>query len=137
MQKKEKRKFFNRRLEKKRLVNSFRHAYDGLVAAYASEQNLCIHTLVAILVVIFGFIFKISYIEWLICLILIGLVITAELFNTTFENMVDMACPQIDPQAKKIKDTASAAVLVFSIIAAVIGLMIFIPKIISLIGGLS
>lgn len=121
-----------KKLEKKRLVDSFKHAYDGLTDAYNSEQNLCIHTFIAILVIVFGFVLKISYIEWLICLVLIGLVITAELFNTTFEHLVDLVCPNIDPIAKKVKDSASAAVLVFAFISAIIGLIIFVPKIISL-----
>lgn len=124
-----------KKIEKDRLTNSFKYAYDGLKASYKSEQNLYIHTIVALLVIICGFIFKITYTEWLVCLILIGLVITSELFNTTFECLVDLVCPQQDPLAKKTKDVASAAVLVFCVMSAVIGLIIFLPKIVTLIGG--
>lgn len=126
----------NLKLDKKRLTNSFKYAFQGIVQAYIGEQNLKIHTIIACLVIIFGFILKISYMEWLVCLILIGLVIMAEFFNTSIEYLVDLASPEVHPLAKATKDTASAGVLMVAIISAVIGLIIFVPKLISFIGGL-
>lgn len=123
-------------LDKKRLVDSFRYAFCGICEAYKGEQNLKIHTVIAILVIIFGFILQISYLEWLVCLILIGLVLMAEFFNTAIEYVVDLASPNIHPLAKLAKDTASAGVLMMAIISAIIGLIIFIPKVIELVGGL-
>ncbi len=130
MNKFEHKKKYLKTLDQKRLVDSFRHAFDGLMDAYESEQNLCVHTIVAIIVIIVGLIVGLTNYEWIICLMLFGLVITAELLNTTFEHMVDLACPEINPLAKKVKDTAAASVLVFAFVSAVIGLMIFVPKII-------
>lgn len=124
------------KLDKKRLTNSFKYAFEGILQAYVGEQNLKIHTVIAILVIIFGFILKISYTEWLVCLILIGLVLMAEFFNTSIEYLVDLASPEIHPLAKATKDTASAGVLMMAIISAIIGLIIFVPKLISFIGGL-
>lgn len=124
------------KLDKKRLTNSFKYAFEGILQAYVGEQNLKIHTVIAILVIIFGFILKISYTEWLVCLVLIGLVLMAEFFNTSIEYLVDLASPEIHPLAKATKDTASAGVLMMAIISAIIGLIIFVPKLISFIGGL-
>ena len=124
------------KLDEKRLVNSFKYAFSGIVQAYVGEQNLKIHTLIAVIVVIGGGLFKISYVEWLVCLILIGLVLMAEFFNTAIEYVVDLASPDIHPLAKAAKDTASAGVLVFAIISALIGTIIFLPKIIAVMGGL-
>lgn len=124
------------KIDNKRLTNSFKYAFQGLKQAYKGEQNLKIHTLMAIFVLIFGFFLKISYMEWLACLILIAMVIMAELFNTALEYVVDLASPNIHPLAKAAKDTASSAVLFSAIIAAIIGLVIFIPKIIVYIGEL-
>lgn len=124
------------KLDKKRLTNSFKYAFEGILQAYVGEQNLKIHTVIAVLVIIFGFILKISYTEWLVCLVLIGLVLMAEFFNTSIEYLVDLASPEIHPLAKATKDTASAGVLMMAIISAIIGLIIFIPKLISFIGGL-
>ncbi len=124
------------KLDKKRLTNSFKYAFEGILQAYVGEQNLKIHTVIAVLVIIFGFILKISYTEWLVCLVLIGLVLMAEFFNTSIEYLVDLASPEIHPLAKATKDTASAGVLMMAIISAIIGLIIFIPKLINFIGGL-
>ena len=124
------------KLDKKRLTNSFKYAFEGMLQAYIGEQNLKIHTVIAVLVIIFGFILKISYMEWLVCLILIGLVLMAEFFNTSIEYLVDLASPEVHPLAKATKDTASAGVLMMAIISAIIGLIIFVPKLISFIGGL-
>lgn len=124
------------KLDKKRLTNSFKYAFEGIFQAYVGEQNLKIHTVIAVLVIIFGFILKISYTEWLVCLVLIGLVLMAEFFNTSIEYLVDLASPEIHPLAKATKDTASAGVLMMAIISAIIGLIIFIPKLINFIGGL-
>lgn len=124
------------KLDRKRLTNSFKYAFEGILQAYVGEQNLKIHTVIAILVIIFGFILKISYTEWLVCLVLIGLVLMAEFFNTSIEYLVDLASPEIHPLAKATKDTASAGVLMMAIISAIIGLIIFVPKLISFIGGL-
>ena len=123
-------------LDEKRLVDSFRYASCGIVEAYKGEQNLMIHTVIAILVVIFGFVFQISYTEWLVCLVLIGLVLMAEFFNTAIEFVVDLASPDIHPLAKLAKDTASAGVLMMAIISAIIGLIIFVPEIIEFMRGI-
>ena len=124
------------RLDNKRLVNSFKYAFEGIAQTYKGEQNLKIHTFIAILVLVFGFFLKISYLEWLVCLVLIGLVLMAEFFNTAIEYVVDLASPKVHPLAKAAKDTASAGVLMMAIISAIIGGVIFIPKLIDFIGGL-
>lgn len=131
-----KEKTVNLELDKKRLINSFKYAFFGIEQAYIGEQNLKIHTVIAIMVIAGGFFFKISYVEWLVCLVLIGLVLMAEFFNTAIEYVVDLASPEIHPLAKAAKDTASAGVLMMAIVSAVIGLIIFVPKLVELVGGL-
>lgn len=120
-------------VNKKRLINSFKYAIEGLKTAYLEEQNLRLHTISAILVVVFGIILKLSVIELSICLILIGLVLMAECFNTSLENIVDMITLEKNPYAKKAKDIAAAGVLVFAFFSMVIGILIFVPKIINII----
>lgn len=122
-------------IDHKRLANSFKYAFQGIKQSYKGEQNLKIHTFIAILVIVFGFFLKISYFEWLVCLILIGLVLMSEFINTAIEYVVDLASPSVHPIAKAAKDTASAGVLMMAIMSAVIGLIIFVPKIIDFIGG--
>ncbi|MBQ2640325.1 MAG: diacylglycerol kinase family protein [Bacilli bacterium] len=122
----------NTKLDKKRLRNSFKYAFQGVKQTYLGEQNMKIHTIIAIIVVVCGFIFKISYVEWLICLVLICLVLMAEFFNTSIEYVVDLISPNIHPLAKAAKDTASAGVLMMAIISTIAGLMIFVPKILAM-----
>ena len=116
----------------KRFIKSFGYSIDGLKYAYKYEQSMTIHFTMVIFVIAAGFFLKISLFEWLICFMLMGLVMATELINTSIEAVVDLTCPEIHPLAKIAKDTASAAVFVFSVVAAISGLIIFIPKIIAL-----
>lgn len=114
--------------KEKKLKNSFHYAIEGLASAFETEQNLKIHFLVMFLVIIAGFIFKITIGEWMICILLFGFVITLELINTAIETTVDLAMPEKHEKAKLAKDISAAAVLVTAITSILIGLLIFIPK---------
>ena len=116
----------------KRFINSFHYSWDGIKYTFKYEQSMFIHVLVTLLVVICGIVLKLDFQEWLLCIVLIGLVIATELINTAIEAVVDLACPEIHPLAKTAKDTAAAAVLVFAITAVLCGLFLFVPKIIAL-----
>ncbi len=109
-------------------IKSFGHAFRGIGAALASETHLKIHVAILLLVVAFGIWLQISITEWLICLICFGGVISAELFNTAIESIVDLVSPEIHPLAGRAKDVAAGAVLVSAIFTAIVGLFIFIPK---------
>lgn len=87
-----------------------------------------IHCVCMILVIIAGFFFRISVTEWCICLILFGLILSLELINTAVESVVDLVTEERKPLAKVAKDTAAGAVLMSAIMSAVIGCVIFIPK---------
>ena len=112
----------------KKFLKGFKYAFEGIWAALKSERNLKIHFVFMILVIIFGIIFKISKTEWIICIILFGLVIAGELFNTAIETVVDMISPDKNEKAKKAKDVSAGAVLVLAIASAIVELIIFIPK---------
>lgn len=114
----------------KRLKKSFGYAFKGIDDVVSNEPNMKIHVSVAILVVIMSFLLKISMIEWIILVLLIGLVLAAEVINTTIENLVDMYTKDYNERAKVVKDTAAGTVLILAITAVIIGLMIFVPKII-------
>lgn len=88
-----------------------------------------IHLTAAILVTAAGTLLRISVTEWMLCLILFGLIMSLEMVNTALEAVVDLVTEEYRPLAKKAKDTAAGAVLISAIMAAVIGLIIFLPKI--------
>ena len=116
----------------KRFFNSFVYASRGIVSAIKTEQNILFDIIYGILTIIIGFLLKLSTIEFVVVLLAIGLVISMELVNTAIEYAVDMAMPEVHPLAKLAKDTAAAAVLISSIIAFIIGLIIYLPKVIAL-----
>ncbi len=115
-------------MKNKKLINSFKYAFKGIVSALLSERNMKIHVNIMALVIIFGLILNISVGEWFVCIICFAIVISAEMFNTAFEQMVDIAMPEKDPRAKFVKDVAAGGVLVMAIASLVIGLIIFVPK---------
>lgn len=117
----------------KNLINSFKYAFCGIKSAFITERNMKIHTALIIVITILGIILKISRIDWIICIILFALVISAELMNTAIETVVDMVMPEINPKAKIAKDVAAAGVLVMAIASVTIGVVIFVPKIVEII----
>lgn len=122
----------NKKFSINRFFRSFKFSWEGLKYAYKYEQSMTIHFVSTVLTIILGFVLNISLIEWIICILTLGFVMVAELLNTAIEAIVDLASPKIHPLAKISKDTASAAVAVYSFITIFCLSLIFIPKIIAL-----
>jgi diacylglycerol kinase len=117
-----------------KLVRSFKYALDGLKLV-KREYNMKIHLSVALVIVVSGLYFSITKYEWLAVLLSIGLVISAEIMNTAVEEAMNLHTsvhPETYPKAGRPKDIGAAAVLVASILAAVVGLIIFVPYILAL-----
>ena len=108
-----------------RLIKSIRYAVKGMRAATKEQLNIRIHLFIALAVVAAGLYFHITPTEWILLLIVISLVISLELLNTAIENLTDLVTKEQNPLTGKVKDIAAAAVLFSSIIAAIIGLIIF------------
>ncbi len=114
--------------KKENFFKSFKHAGVGIIKGF-KERNFKIQSIIALCVIILGFLLKITTTEWLIVLICIAIVLTSELFNSSIEKTVDYISLDINKNAKIIKDMAAGAVLLSAIISAIIGLIIFLPKI--------
>jgi diacylglycerol kinase len=112
------------------VVRSFGYAFDGIKEAIKNEPNFRIHTIIALFALLLGLILKLSYPEWIILAFTIAFVLILELINTSLEAIVDIVSPQIAPKAKVAKDVIAAAVLISALLAVVIGILIFLPKII-------
>lgn len=109
-------------------IQSFKYAFKGLFDLLKTQPNAQIHLLVTTLVVIAGFYFQVSGLEWAILVFTIGLVFAAEAFNTALEYLTNLVSPDYHPLAGKTKDVAAAAVLITAIAAILIGIIIFLPK---------
>ena len=121
------------KVKTKKIANSFKYAFIGIITSFRKERNMKFHFLIMFLVIILGFLLKISMIEWFICIMWFAVVIGGELFNTAIESTVNIAMPYRNPQAKAAKDISAGAVLMLAIGSAITGLIIFIPKIVAFI----
>lgn len=112
---------------------SFKYAFEGIQTAFKDERNFRSHSLTAVLVLIACLFLDLNQVEWLWILLVIFLVLVMELLNTSLENVVDLvAGNKYHPLAKKVKDTAAAAVLITAFFSVVVGLIILGPKLLAL-----
>ena len=114
----------------KSFILAFKYAFNGIFRTVRNERNIKIHILAVIVVVVMGIIYRINTIEWIICLLLFGLVISSELINSAVEHTVDLCTKEKNELAKFAKDAAAGAVLVNAIISIIIACIIWIPKIV-------
>ncbi len=111
---------------------SFSHAIRGVKTALITQPNVRIHLIIAVVVSLFGYYLGLSTEELIEIILLVGLVLVAEMINTAIEFTCNAITTEIDPNIKKAKDVAAGSVLVVSILAIIIGVIIFTPKILSL-----
>ncbi|MBR7554331.1 diacylglycerol kinase family protein [Allobacillus sp. GCM10007491] len=105
-------------------------ALTGVMTALKTEFNMRIHLIIMIVVILSGILFHISVLEWLFVMLAIGFVLALELVNTVIELLTDELFKEEHETAKNIKDISAAAVLVAAIFAAIVGVIIFLPKVI-------
>lgn len=114
----------------KRTVKSFKNAFKGIGTVYKSEQSFRIQSLVGLIVLVVTFILPLAAWERVFVLFLIGMVLILELINSVFERLVDSFRPRLHPVVKDIKDIMAATVLLASLLAAMVGIIIFGPHLI-------
>ena len=112
-----------------RLWESFGYAFKGLGHVFANEANMRFHCAMAIAVILAGFVFKVSPGEWCLLVLCISGIMAAEAFNSAIEALTDLASPKPHPLAGRAKDVAAGAVTLMAIGAALVGLIVFLPKI--------
>jgi undecaprenol kinase/diacylglycerol kinase (ATP) len=115
----------------KKALRSFVFAFNGLKILIREEQNARIHAIGALGAIVLGFVLKISMHEWVAIILAIGFVITIETINSAIENLADYVSPDKHDLIKKVKDLSAGGVLLSAITALIIGLFIFLPKIIA------
>ena len=113
-------------------LRSFRYAFNGIIDLIRYEHNFRIHLFVLLTVILAGVIFRISLTEWMAILFVSALVLISESFNTSVEHLSDAVSPGTNEKIRRAKDVAAAAVLISVIAAILTGLIIFIPKSLSL-----
>ncbi|SFL81430.1 diacylglycerol kinase (ATP) [Gracilibacillus orientalis] len=106
-----------------------RYALKGLKVAILTERNINIHIIAAMIVFVAGLLYSISMIEWAILSLTVGAVISMEMMNTALERALDHLEPEHRPAIGVAKDMAAGAVLVTAIVAILVAILIFMPKI--------
>ena len=113
-------------------IQSFAFAFSGLHELWTNEINTRIHLFFTAAAILMGFLLKIKTAEWCILVLTIASVWGAEAMNAALERNVDLVTEEWKPLAKKAKDLAAGAVLIYAIGSVIIGIIIFLPKLISL-----
>jgi diacylglycerol kinase len=116
----------------KKRWQSILFACQGLLDGFRTQPNFRIQLIVALAVVVTGWGLSISRLEWLAIVLTIALVLSAEMLNTAIEYLTDLASPEVHPLAGKAKDAAAAAVLLTAAAAVLVGILIFLPKLLQL-----
>ncbi len=119
-------------MKSENLKSSFHYAIEGIIQGFKSERNLRIHFIFSIIVIIVAMILKFSLTDVAILLLCIGMVIITELFNTTVEYIMDHIHPKVHKKVKIIKDLSAGAVLIASLLSAIVGVMLFTKYIVRL-----
>ena len=121
---------------KRTFKGSVKNCLDGISYVIKNEKNFKREIALGIIALILSYILKIDKIEFIIILTMICLVLTAEIINTAIERTVDLVTKEYHELARIAKDVSAGSVLVTSTFALIIGIIIFMPKIITLLGGL-
>lgn len=119
-------------LKDKRKRIGFPYAIRGIIAVAKSEWNFRFHLIVMLFVIGAGFILKLTQLEWVAIVLVIGMVLITEMINTAIEKIIDYMKPEFHPTAGFIKDAAAGAVLISALVSIIVGLIIFLPKILAL-----
>lgn len=114
------------------LLESFNYAIDGLIYVLRTQRNMRVHFIVAATVLGVSLMIRISSTQFMLLVMVIGMVLISELVNTAIESAVDITTSAYDPLAKVAKDVAAAAVMVSAFAAVVVGYLIFYPRLDSL-----
>ena len=107
----------------------FKYAFQGLYYAFTKDRSIRLQGIFGLIVILFGFIFHCSIEEWMMLISAISIVWFSEIINSCIERCVDYISLERNEQAKHIKDMAAGAVFIISVLAACIGLYVFLPKI--------
>ena len=115
-------------MDLKSRINSFGHAFCGLADLLRTQPNAQIHAVVTVGVLAAGWWFQLERWEWVAIVLCITLVLSMEAMNTALEYLADHVSTERHPLIGKAKDFAAAAVFICALGAVVVGLLLFIPK---------
>lgn len=123
----------NNKWKNQNFISALKNAFNGIIYTFKTQRNLKIQLVISIIAIFAGIIFKISILEWAIVTVIIFMVFFSEILNTVVETIVDMITTEYNENAKIAKDISAGAVTLVSFASVVIGILIFLPKILEII----
>jgi diacylglycerol kinase (ATP) len=107
------------------MLQSFNHAFQGLVHAVRHERNMRIHVVAAVVALVASVFLNVTRLELVAVMVAISFVLIAEMINSAIEAVVDIVTDKFDPRAKAAKDIAAGAVLLAAVNAVVVAYLVF------------
>lgn len=117
---------------KRTFKDSFKNCIDGINFVLTHEKNFVREIVIGMIALSLAYLLEVSTFEFIIILLLINFVLIMELINTALEKVVDLYTTKYNSLAKIIKDVSASSVLIMSIFSAIIGAIIFLPKILNI-----
>jgi undecaprenol kinase len=118
----------------KKFFKGFWHAFNGIIASL-EERNMKFHVLAASLVISAGLLLRISKTEWIAVIGCVGLVLFGEMMNTSIEEVCNRLRDDLGlsyESTRRARDVSAGAVLILAVVAALIGVVVFLPKLVTL-----
>ncbi len=114
------------------IFHSFTHAFRGFAVAFREEKNLKTHMIAGCVAILCAVLLSFSALELALIIVVISLVLASELLNSALERFSDIVKPRVSGYVERVKDIMAACVLVLALNAAVVGFLLYIPKIIDI-----
>ena len=127
-----KEEFERRDLNSKSVMNIVKYSLNGINTYMEEGKSFILYSFAAILEVIFGFIFKVNGLEWILIICMLGVLLSVELLNTGIERACDAITKEYNPLIKKAKDCGSGATFIIFIVMVILNIIIFYPKVVAL-----
>ena len=121
-----------RNLNSKSVMNVIKYSLNGIKVYIQDGKSFIIYTFCALLEILFGFIFKINGLEWILIICMLGVILSVEVLNTAIENVCDALTKEYNPLIKAAKDCGSGATFIIFIVMCFLNIIIFYPKIVAL-----
>ncbi|MDP8233667.1 MAG: diacylglycerol kinase [Candidatus Saelkia tenebricola] len=114
-------------MKKRSFTARLNNATEGLISIFKDHRNMKLHLLMGVLVFGTGVFLGLDRIELVILIAVIGLILFAEMINSSMEMMIDFYHPDFHPVLKRIKDALAGTVLFMGIVSFAIIYFLFSP----------
>ena len=124
--------FRKRNVTPKGIFQAIKNSINGFVSYAKEGKSIIIYLFCFIFEIIMGFVYKINGLEWILIICILGVILAVELINTAIEATCDAITKEYNPFIKIAKDCGCAATFTIFIVAVILNIIIFFPKVVSL-----